>query len=1020
MAESSQIFDLDSSMVGSYMADSGYASLLSSTRSFKPLKGSTMHDSGYASLLSSTRSIRPSKGDPKPHGKSFRSSRVDVKGKGKDLDIQSVDLPAADYDASSSTEHAGLDLKDVAQTTPAMSSVAYSMQPRTPGIRNDAKLDDNELFDLPQTYQDVAALYGKVGESSSSSAPMRGLSPYEHAELDEQWDEVPELPRLLSHPRPSKSRTLSEDMPYNEDCSQYTIQKSRNFTFGTVFKVMWSEPIGNSRLSKHNKDPVGSGISISEFGLRNIGDATLYEGIRRFIVIDGNENGARNGNSICVPIATYKRQGCTKHGVNPQDHGIIYTHDKMPMLLNGEPDLGVSPIRLVVNRSLEGFEKLAPESRINYQKHVTIEHSSLVCIIGRIHQEDRDTLAEGVDANWERRVRERKKGKKQPKAARGEKHISYRSSEKTSRSAEKPAKLPERHGPDRMRPEGHQPDLKSDEHSGSRPRPIPSSPDHHLGQAPKDGDNSVLFETVLRKSTGIHQKLQQPHMSADSHVTISDTQDSQEELDSRRDSRLDSFTISDNVTHSKSSHAEGAKVYGTVGTSLPNSSQSPGSSICLTETPSETSARGPHLTRSQKRLILASSLISYVTFLFETQTRSQGEDSQGEKSQSTHSSLNTGQSIAPNRKRKLSHHAKGKETDENESSEEESDEEEESLNRAGKGKEKEPQPLFACPYVKREGPKALCVNRGRRTVARVKEHLYKHHLRAIHCPRCYITFGDQDALDTHLRQPVQLQCASSDEATNKAKLGGFDKRQEKDLRSRKGLCKMTEYEKWRKIYVILFPDEHDHIPSPYFDPNDSHKLLGKLNENQRLELKQLFCHAAKRLKAKHGEGYGSELKPEFIEELVDEALAEDKDEVLDGAEDGPCGGDLSDAYNEHYNGEGSGVTAKDSSVQFSCQEETSAVEPLWDLASDDYTNEPFWSSWLEEDNFQNFIAEESIPSILLTPGLGDPGTGSMAGAPSYPQDTGVDEHTSDSGYSSRKSQGAQKRVSEDGDVGCSR
>ncbi|KAF7516428.1 hypothetical protein G7054_g14157 [Neopestalotiopsis clavispora] len=69
--------------------------------------------------------------------------------------------------------------------------------------------------------------------------------------------------------------------------SQYIVETSRKFTFGTVFKVMWSEPMGNTRLSRHNKDPVGTGTSIR---------------IRRFIVIDGTENGARNGNSICMYV----------------------------------------------------------------------------------------------------------------------------------------------------------------------------------------------------------------------------------------------------------------------------------------------------------------------------------------------------------------------------------------------------------------------------------------------------------------------------------------------------------------------------------------------------------------------------------------------------------------------------------------------------------------------------------------------------------------------------------------------
>lgn len=98
--------------------------------------------------------------------------------------------------------------------------------------------------------------------------------------------------------------------------SKYIVEKSKKFQFGTVrflleltsisliqkkvFKVMWSEPMGRTRLSRHNKDPVGSGTSISEYGQRTSNDTLFYEGIRRFIVVDGVENGARNGNSICM------------------------------------------------------------------------------------------------------------------------------------------------------------------------------------------------------------------------------------------------------------------------------------------------------------------------------------------------------------------------------------------------------------------------------------------------------------------------------------------------------------------------------------------------------------------------------------------------------------------------------------------------------------------------------------------------------------------------------------------------
>lgn len=54
---------------------------------------------------------------------------------------------------------------------------------------------------------------------------------------------------------------------------------------------MWSEPMPG---------PGRSDTSISEFGSRASNDVLLYEGVRRFIIIDGVENNARDGNSICV------------------------------------------------------------------------------------------------------------------------------------------------------------------------------------------------------------------------------------------------------------------------------------------------------------------------------------------------------------------------------------------------------------------------------------------------------------------------------------------------------------------------------------------------------------------------------------------------------------------------------------------------------------------------------------------------------------------------------------------------
>jgi hypothetical protein len=103
------------------------------------------------------------------------------------------------------------------------------------------------------------------------------------------------------------------------------------------------------------------------------------------------------------PILTYERRACTKKGIKPQSHGIIYTPPKKPIRKQHEPELGFSPVAMQMD--LED-EKLASESRVNYSKLVTIEHNVKVLFIGRLYDEDFDTASQAVDKCWERRTRQ--------------------------------------------------------------------------------------------------------------------------------------------------------------------------------------------------------------------------------------------------------------------------------------------------------------------------------------------------------------------------------------------------------------------------------------------------------------------------------------------------------------------------------------------------------------------------------------------------------------------------------------
>ncbi|KAK3359358.1 hypothetical protein B0T25DRAFT_95783 [Lasiosphaeria hispida] len=122
----------------------------------------------------------------------------------------------------------------------------------------------------------------------------------------------------------------------------------------------------------------------------------FYVGFRRFIVVANDE-----GNCTCVPILTYERRGCTKKGVKPQKHGIVYSEGARPSPMRNEPSMGFPPVRL---RNDDLTERLAKESRVNYAKLVTIEHNVKVFFIGSIV--DFDIVNEAVDKCWYLKTRQ--------------------------------------------------------------------------------------------------------------------------------------------------------------------------------------------------------------------------------------------------------------------------------------------------------------------------------------------------------------------------------------------------------------------------------------------------------------------------------------------------------------------------------------------------------------------------------------------------------------------------------------
>ncbi|KAK3325340.1 hypothetical protein B0H66DRAFT_119375 [Apodospora peruviana] len=161
---------------------------------------------------------------------------------------------------------------------------------------------------------------------------------------------------------------------------RFIVEPSHRFSVGEVFKVVWVEPLGTGRADMTECD------ERSRFGER------IYVGIRRFIIVGTDE-----GHSTCVPILTYEHRACTKRGLKPRTHGIIYSEGSKPKLLQGEPKLGFSPVRMNLDYP---SERLAMESRVNYSKLITVEHNLKVFFIGRIASSHLNIVADAVDECW--------------------------------------------------------------------------------------------------------------------------------------------------------------------------------------------------------------------------------------------------------------------------------------------------------------------------------------------------------------------------------------------------------------------------------------------------------------------------------------------------------------------------------------------------------------------------------------------------------------------------------------------
>ncbi|EPE27971.1 C2H2 and C2HC zinc finger [Glarea lozoyensis ATCC 20868] len=149
---------------------------------------------------------------------------------------------------------------------------------------------------------------------------------------------------------------------------------------------------------------------------------------------------------------------------------------------------------------------------------------------------------------------------------------------------------------------------------------------------------------------------------------------------------------------------------------------------------------------------------------------------------------------------------------------------------------------FACPYRKRN-PRKYSVAAGWRTccltpsesIARLKQHLYRHH-RIYPCERCKQLFSGDVQASHHLQN---AECERNDSELPEGLTLSMERQLKKRKKSFKG---QTDGEIWEEIFRTLFqlsPD--DEVPSPYFvDIENFPREVPSYEEYSRRELPRVF------------------------------------------------------------------------------------------------------------------------------------------------------------------------------------
>ncbi|KAB5523075.1 hypothetical protein GE09DRAFT_1194988 [Coniochaeta sp. 2T2.1] len=169
---------------------------------------------------------------------------------------------------------------------------------------------------------------------------------------------------------------------------------------------------------------------------------------------------------------------------------------------------------------------------------------------------------------------------------------------------------------------------------------------------------------------------------------------------------------------------------------------------------------------------------------------------------------------------------------------------------------------LACPYFKHDPVKfnrSTCCGPGFTTVHRVKEHVFRRHVPpSYYCDRCRSPFNTGADLVEHLRSwtPCEISEAVDEERCTLVQ-------QEQLKARRRHSSALTEEDRWRAVYSILFPEDMP-IPSPYYDD------ITLLDKRPAQDVDKLAEHLHRELPTQLRQALEAEVEKEFgiIEEVM--------------------------------------------------------------------------------------------------------------------------------------------------------